>query len=205
MKKILISLMAVVLMVAFMPVGVFAADKTVKSKMYEIYVTGNYVYVVGNKGIYSVKMKNEKPVSKEKIAKCGSKYAIDRLKVKGKYVYFTKSNSSADKTILYRVKKTGGKVKKLVTMGEVANVAFKGKKIYYTYCGPETDENGMYINTYKKVMKLNGKDKKNTDIEAVEDDVYRNNKGYKYTFKEKDGDIIVYLKTPKGKIKLEKL
>lgn len=201
MKRILISFVAIVLMMEAVPTGVFAA--TVKSKMYEIHVTKRYVYTVGNKGVYRVKLRNGKPVSKKRIAKCGSKYSIGHLLVKGKYVYFKKSSKTKD--YLYRVKKSGGKAKRLASMGNFSEVAFKGKKIYYTYPGDETDENGMVLKTYKKVMKLNGKGKKDTDIEAVEKDKYYSKKGYKFTFKVTKKSVTVYLKTPKGKIRLETL
>lgn len=202
MKKILISLVAIVLMMGSVPAGVFAATTT-KAKMYEIQVTKHYAYVVGNKGIYRVKLKSGKPVSKKKIVKCGSKYSIGHLKVKGKYVYFKKSSNTKD--YLYRVKKSGGKAVKLASMGTFSQVAIKDKKIYYSYPGEETDDNGMVLKTYKKVMKLNGKGKKDTETEAEEIDKYHSKKGYKYTFKVTKKNVMVYLKTPKGKIKLETL
>ena len=111
----------------------------------------------------------------------------------------------AKELYLYRVKKSGGKAVKLASMGTFSQVAIKDKKIYYSYPGEETDENGMVLKTYKKVMKLNGKGKKDTETEAIEIDKYRSKKGYKYTFKTTRKNVMVYLKTPKGKIKLETL
>lgn len=131
---------------------------------------GNYAYTVGNKGLYRVKLKNKKPVSKKRIAKCGSKTYISHLFVKGNYVYFKKCNE--EKEYLYRVKKGGGKVQKLAAMGSFSEVAFKGKYIYYTYPGEETDQNGMVLYNHRKVMKLDGTNKKDTDITAVETDKY---------------------------------
>ena len=202
MKKILISLLALVIMMVSVPAGAFAASKnTVKSNMYEIFKQKSIVYVQCNSGLYRVKLKSGKPVSKRKIVKCGKKYAFEHFLVKGKYVYFKKT--AGEKVTLYRVKKTGGMAKKLVTMPEFGEVAFKDKKIYYTYDG-ETDKNGKVIKIYKNVMNLNGTGKKNSKYEAVENDKYHNVKGYKYVFKATKSYLITYLKTPKGKIVLEK-
>ena len=202
MKKFLISLMIITMLMASVPAGVFAATTKVKTRMYEIQVVKNYAYTTGNKGIYRVKLKNGKPVSKKTLFKAGSKYVCAHLLVKGKYVYFKKM--ADDKEYLYRVKKTGGKAKKLSSMGEFSEVAFKGKKIYYTYPG-ETDDDGMVLNTIKKVMKLNGKDKQDTKMTAVEIDKYYNKKGYKFTNGFTKKHVKIYLKTPKGKIFLEKV
>ena len=199
MKKVLISLLAMILMMVSIPAGASAATKA-KAKMYEIHVVKNYAFAVGNKGIYRVKLRNGKPVSKKKIVKCGGKYSIDHLLVKGKYVYFKKSSGS--KEYLYRVKKTGGSAVKLAGMGEFSEVAIKDKKIYYSYPG-ETDEDGMVLETIKKVMKLNGKDRKDTDVEAVEIDKYSSKKGYKYVQKVTKKSVKIYLQAPNGKIVLE--
>ena len=60
------------------------------------------------------------------------------------------------------------------------------------------------FNSNKVVMNLNGTGKKNSKYEAVENDKYHNVKGYKYVFKATKSYLITYLKTPKGKIVLEK-
>lgn len=204
MKKILIALFTLILTMILVPAGAFAAEKTVKSTMYEIFKSGKTVFVTGSQGLYKVKLRNGKPVSKKKLVKPGKDYGFDHFLIKGKYIYFKKSKGSAtSKVYLYRVKKTGGKAKKLATMKQFAEVAVK-KKIYYTYPGDETDEDGMVLTTYRKVMKLNGSSKKNTDITAVEKDKYYNVKGYKFAFKATKKYVITYLKTPKGKIALEK-
>ena len=204
-KTILITLMLAMVM-AVVPTGVFAASKTVKSTMYEIYKSKNAVFVGCNNKLFRVKLKNGKPVSKKVLFKCSKKKCIDHLILKGKYVYFKVTQGAASsKVYLYRVKKTGGKAKKLATMkNNPSFVAIKGKKIFYTYYGDETDEDGRILNTYKKVMKLNGSGKKNTDIEAEENDKYYNKKGYKYAFKLNGSKVSYYLKTPKGKILLMK-
>lgn len=202
MKKFLLSLMIMTVLIGFIPTGVYAATTDVKSKTYEIQKVKNYVYTTGNKGVYRIKLKNGKPVSKKLIAKCGSKYSIDHLLVKGKYVYFKKVANKSNKVYLYRVKKSGGTAKKLASMGAFAEVAYKGNKIYYTYPG-ETDDNGMVLYNYKKVMNLDGTGKQDTEIMASEYGKYYSKKGYKYTYKVTKKHVKIYLKTPKGKLYLE--
>ena len=73
MKKFLISLMIITMLMASVPAGVFAATTKVKTRVYEIQVVKNYAYTTGNKGIYRVKLKNGKPVSKKTLFKAGSK------------------------------------------------------------------------------------------------------------------------------------
>lgn len=202
MKRLLVLLVAAFLLIACVPASVFAAENTVTSKMYEIYVTGNYAFVSCGSGIYRVKLKKGKPVAKKRIYKSGKKLSTANLIVKGKYVYFKNFGNKAGQEYLYRVKKGGGDAVELASMGEFSEVAFKDNQIYYSYPG-ETDDNGMVLVTIKKVMNLDGTGLEDTDTEAIEKDKYKNKKGYKFAYKPKGKKIVVYLKTPKGKIALQ--
>ena len=194
-KRILICLMVIATAVAFMPTSTFAATNKVKMTSYTVYKTGNTVYCAGDSGIYKVKIKNGKVKSKKKLVTTGPHYYVYNLNKKGDYLYFMRYTEGTPGYVC-RVKTTGGSVKVLASMTEVGDFAIKGNKIYYSY--GDWDERTDREIVVKKVMNLNGKNKKKTNVKAVKYNKHTNARGYKLKSNVKGKYAIDYLKTPKG-------
>ena len=194
-KRFLAGLLALMMVVAMVP-GAFAAEKakTVTMTAYhEVIKDGSTVYCVGYSGLYKVKLKKGKPVSKKRLdSRCGG-----WMKKKGGYIYYVATPSGGLWSELRRVKISTAKGKKLVGDDCDLHYVIKGEKIYYRM----VDEYGR---TTKKVMKLNGKSKKKTSVKAVTKTKQTNAKGYSVKSSESGDYMKDYLKTPKGKLYLGK-
>ena len=69
-KKFLACIMVLAIAVAFMPANTFAASKTATMKAYDqVIKSGNTVYCAGAEGLYKVKVKKGKVVSKKVISR----------------------------------------------------------------------------------------------------------------------------------------
>ena len=196
-KKFLACIMVLAIAVAFMPANTFAASKTAKMKAYDqVIKSGNTVYCAGAEGLYKVKVKKGKVVSKKLLTRAesfGAYSYYSGMKKKGGYIY---AQISTEGTSFYldRIKTKSGAYKTLAGSEDQGPVvyAIKGKKIYYKATDSKT----------KKVMKLNGKNKKKTSTKPVMKHAKSNAKGYSVIMKAKGDKIVTYLKTPKGKFKL---
>ena len=193
-KRILMCIMVIATAVAFMPTSAFAAGKTVKMTTYNVYKTGSTAYCAGDSGIYKVKVKNGKVMSKKRLVKSEAHSYIYSLKKKGNYLYFS-NGTEGTVTYICRVKTTGGKVKVLACVNEMFGFAIKGKKIYYSYC--DWDEKNDTEKEACKVMNLNGKGKKSTNVRPYNKARTSNVKGYSVKSKTKGAYVRDYLKTPK--------
>ncbi|MBQ9016396.1 MAG: hypothetical protein IJ109_09830 [Firmicutes bacterium] len=201
MKKKLAYLLILAVAVSFIPTSVFAQATKVKSTTYGVIKSGKTVYCAADTGIYKVKLKkNGKPKSKKKLVKMSKKYGYQDMIKKGKYIYFLKS-AAEEKTVICRIKTSGGKVKTLAKMDGLGEYAIKGSKIYYIdeY---ETDSDDVLTKICCKVMNLDGSSKKDTDILPVQKYKKSNKKGYKLDYTASGNKIIDLLRTPKGKITL---
>ena len=202
MKKKLVYMLILVVAMAFIPTGVFAAGTTVKSTTYDVIKSGKTVYCAANSGIYKVKLnKHGKLKSKKKLVKMSRKYAYTYMIKKGKCLYFVKDAGADSKALICRVKTSGGNVKTLAKMDGMGHYAIKNSKIYYIV-SYETDSDGMITKTNCKVMNLDGSSKEDTTMEPVMKLKSTNKKGYKLTYKVSGKKIKDVLKTPKGKITL---
>lgn len=196
-KKFLACIMVLAIAVAFMPANTFAASKTAKMKAYDqVIKSGNTVYCAGAEGLYKVKVKNGKVVSKKVISQAetfGTYSYYSGMKKKGGYIYLQVSTEGTP-FYLDRIKTSSGACKKLAGANDQGEISYaiKGKKIYYK----------AYDSKTGRVMKLNGKDKKKTSTKPVMKHSKSNAKGYSVVMKEKGRKVITYLKTPKGKFKL---
>lgn len=196
-KEILSCILVLAIAVVFMPANTFAATKSVKMMTYDQVVkSGNTVYCAGAEGIYKVKVKKGKVVSKKIIVRAesfGAYSYYSGMKKKGKYIY-VQSSSEGTLFSLIRVKASNGKCKCLASLNDKGSVNYviKGKKIFYK---------GEWGKT-KKVMRLNGKAKKKTSTKPIMKHKRSNAKGYSVIMKEKGSKAITYLKTPKGTFKL---
>lgn len=200
-KKLAACVMAMAIAVSFMPASAFAASKTVSMTAYnQVYKTGSTYYCAGASGIYKVKVKNGKVKSKKRIVKndwVGGPYSYyDGMKKKGKYLYYRVGSEGTWGTV-NRVKLSGGKEKELAITGYHGDYAIKGKKIYFDKMDDEE-------NVMKRVMKLNGTDKKKTSTKAKIKTKKSNTSGYSMKIKEKGEVVKDYLRTPKGTFYLGK-
>ena len=195
-KKIAAFVLSLAIAVSFMPANTFAASTAKMTSYDQVIKSGSTVYCAGAEGIYKVKVKKGKVVSKKRLVDAesfGAYSYYSGMKKKGKYIY-TQSSSEGTLFSLVRVRTSNGKCKTLASAndkGEI-NYAIKKSKIYYkpSYGGA------------KKAMKLNGKNKKKTSVKPVMKHRKSNAKGYKVIMKEKGSRVITYLKTPKGKFRL---
>lgn len=196
-KKFLACIMVLAIAVAFMPANTFAASKTAKMKAYDqVIKSGNTVYCAGAEGLYKVKVKKGKVVSKKVITRAesfGAYSYFKGMKKKGSYIY-VQSSTEGTLYCLDRIKTKSGACKTLASANDQGPIvyAIKGKKIYYK---------ASYSKT-KKVMKLNGKHKKKTSTKPVMKHSKSNARGYSVIMKEKGDKVVTYLKTPKGKFRL---
>ena len=200
-KRINMIVLAIVVAVAFIPAGVFAAKKTVKMTAYDQVVkSGKTVYCAGSAGIYKVKVKRGKVKSVKKIYKVensiGDSCAI-AMKKKGNYLYF-EGTSFGSVVNLYRVGTSGKKLRHLAYMNETRDYVIKGKRIYYN---KGLNDNNRPIT---KQMKLNGKGKKKASVKVVLKTKRSNVKGYSVKIKTKGKYNYDYLRTPKGMFYLGK-
>ena len=194
-KKITACILVLAVAVAFMPVSAFAASSAKMTAYDQVVKSGNNVYCAGAEGLYKVKVKKGKVVSKKILVRAesfGAYSYFSGMKKKGKYIYM---QTSTEGTPIYldRVKIKTGKIKTLASANDLGGVdyAIKNGKIYYKF------ERGK-----KKVMKLNGKNNKKTSVKPVTKYKKTNAKGYSVIMKEKGTKVTTYLKTPKGKYKL---
>ena len=202
LKKIAACMMVMAIAVAFMPTSAFAASKSAKMTAYnQVFVSGSYAYCAGAGGIYKVKLKKGKKESVQRLydSECafGPSAAVEAMKKKSGYIY---SSSASQGTCAYlsRVKCSGGDVKDLGITGYAADYAIEGNKIYfYKY----TDDDDVV----KRVMKLNGKNKKKTSVKPVTNERDSNKSGYRIVIKKKGHYVKDYLKTPEGTFYLGKV
>lgn len=200
-KRILICLMVIATAVAFMPTSTFAATNKAKMTSYTVYKTGDTVYCAGDSGIYRVKIKNGKVKSKKKLVTTGPHSYVYNLKKKGNYLYYMRYTEGTPAYIC-RVKTSGGKAKVLARLEEAGDFAIKNNKIYYSYYDWNYKTNKEIV--VKKVMNLNGKNKKKTKVQAVEKCKSTNANAYKLKSNVKNKYARDYLKTPKGTFYLGK-
>ena len=156
-------------------------------------------YCASCAGIYKVKIRNGKVVSKTCLMKekvCYGPYSLaGSMRKKGGYVYYVEGTNG---TVSY-LKRVGIRSHKSQLLSNYTFAyAIKGKKLYYSV---EKD----WTSTAHKVMTLSGKHKKKTSMKVKMTNKSSNVKGYKIVEKEKGKYVISYLKTPKGKYKLGKV
>ena len=163
-----------------------AMAKTKTMTVYnEVYKTGKIVYCASGLGVHKVYLKTGK------VRKLASGNWSSSMKKKGNYLYY--QNNYAMSADLSREKITNGKKKTLAENG--AEDAIAKNKIYYT----KHDE--QWENMYKRVMSINGNNKKKTSVKAKMKYKRSNAKGYKIIQKyvNDSGVIKFWLKTPSGK------
>ena len=206
--SVLIALM-IITMTA--PHAMAASGGTKKMTVYNsVLKKGNTVYCATYSGLYKVKLRNKKVVSKKRLVKAS--HGITDMKIKGRYLYY-KAYSPIGAS-LHRVNLNTGKAKAVFALGrgrfknyeaiDVMSYAFKGNKLYakIDYYDGRTDED--YTKTF--VAKLNGKSAKVTSVKVINKNKTTNKKGYKIVEKTLYDDFTnkSYLKTPKGKFYLGK-
>lgn len=191
--------------VSFMPQQASAASKTVSSTTYDQVVkSGNTAYCAGAYAIYKVKLSKSGKVKKvTRIVNGGTVWdsgtrMIRHMMKKGKYLYYVDYGAcDGSATNLKRVNTETKKTKKLVFTDNVFyGYAIKDKKLFAKY-----DSDGKAI---KRSMKLNGKSKKKTSKKIVMKTHKSNKKGYSMKYKDVNGYVEAYLKTPKGTFYLGK-
>ena len=198
-KKTLIILLAFIMVIAFMPTTAFAGTKTVKMNAWQtVYKTGKTVYVAGFSGLYKVTVKKGAAKKVKKLQKPQTQTFVTDMAKKGNYLYFLNCDMAKGTTKICRVKTSGGKVKVLATVREFASYAIKGSKVYYSYWTVDAKGNDVFR---AKVMKLNGKKKKNTKTIVFTNSKESNTKAYVFESVEAGNYLYDYLKTPKGKKK----
>ncbi len=199
----LITIMVIAIAFSFtVPVeSVSAASKTKKMAVYSCIKSGDTVYCSNDHRIFKVDLGTEKVT-----VLTGGKGYPNRLKLKGKYLYYRDSYQGFDKNgysgYVYRIHVKTKAKKKLA--GATA-YAIKGKKLYAT----AERLMGNKLKTQKRVMKLNGKSKKKTKYKAKNSFKKTNRKGYYVTddidWENYDQPANYYLRTPDGYILLETL
>ena len=202
--KVIACLLALMVVVSFMPQPASAASKSVSSTTYDQVVKdGNTAYCAGAYAIYKVKLSKSGKVKKvTRIVKGGTVWdrdarMIGHMKKKGKYLYYLDYGElDGSVTYLKRVNTETKKKKKLVfTDCDFNAYAIKDKKLYCKYYDEKT---------VKKVMKLDGSSKKKTSKKIVMHTKKSSTKGYSMKYETRNGYIEAYLKTPKGKYYLGK-
>lgn len=207
-KKLAIVLLALAVAVAFAPASAYAVIK-VKMTSYEDAVkVGNTVYVASpGCGIYKVKVKNNVVKSKKWLIKpSGASWIgseITAMKVKGSYLYYCELTDGTPIQVC-RVNTKTKKKKCLAYLPYDGEYAIKDKKLYVNY-KEEAAPDYITLKSKREVMKLNGKSKKSTSAKVVTKFKKSNAKGYSVIYKEKNGYVKTYLKTPKGKFYLGKV
>lgn len=205
MKKGMIT--TVILAIILIMTSTFStfAESNVKMTVYnQIVKSGNTLYCAGEGcSLYKVKVKNGKVVNKKKIytvagGLCMGEYSyIDSLKKKGKYLYYIQWSDGVSSG-LCRIK-LKGKKPKLVAKNCI-DYAMKGNKLYAEiYKITYYDEFSIY-----RVMKLNGKNKKETAVKPAVKHKRANTEKYSLIYKESGKYVKTYLKTNKGKYYLGK-
>ena len=197
--RVLVCLLALMVVVSFMPQPADAASKKVSSTTYDrVIKSGNTAYCAGAYHIYKVKLTKSGKVKKvTRIVKGGpvwgkSARMIKYMTLKGKYLYYADYGVSDGSCIkLIRVNtKTKKKQDLVFTDSMFYGYAIKGDKLYCKY-----DEEGKAVT---KVMKLNGKSKKKTSKKVSMKHWNSNNKRYSIKFTSRGGYLRASLKTPKG-------
>lgn len=212
-RTMLISiLIALIIVVTAAPQAMAASGSTKKMTVYtDVIKKGNTVYCAASSGVYKAKLKNNKVVSKKRLAR--AYYGVRDMKVKSGYLYYRCPYPVGE--TLYRINlKTGkdeavfapekGRFKNSYSVS-VLSYAFKGNKLYAKIEYNDSKDN---FHTKTFVAKLNGKASKVTSVKLSNKSKRTNKKGYKIVEKESDdgGRYIArsYLKTPKGKYYLGK-
>ena len=187
MKRTGIILLMLIVALAFTLEPSMAATK--KMTVYsQVYKTGSTAYCLGDSGIYKVNLKTK---AVKRIVKTTRHSQPMNIKKKGSYIYYI--NFLPGDYSLCRVHIKTGK-KKTLAYG-VAGYAISGKKIYYGKYNYDTNK------TSKRVMKLNGKNKKKTSIRGDFKEKKTNVKGYKIITQYPDEEGVSskdWLKTPSG-------
>lgn len=206
-KKLAIVLLALAVAVAFAPASAYAVTKVKMTSYQDVLKAGNTVYVAGpGRGIYEVKVKNDVMKSKKWLVKTPASLwegsQITGMKIKGNYLYYCELTDGTPLEVCRVNLKTKDQMD-LAFLPFYGEYAIKGKKLYVSYkeeVGPD-----YKLKTKRKVMKLNGKSKKSTSVKVVTKFKKSNAKGYSVIYKEKNGYVKTYLKTPKGKYYLGKV
>lgn len=192
-----------------------ASPGALKTTTYEVIKKGNTVYCATGAGIYKVKIKNKKAVSKKCLVKVKlyDNRVPGRMKLKGGYLYCTFLYPVGE--YMCRIDLKTDKEEELFVPGEglfkdsmgvsVLAYAFKGKKLYtkIEYDNGTLDD----YQTGTFVSKLNGKSLKKAKVKIKYKSNHSNAKGYKVIEKYTRGSNSVreYLKTPKGTIFLGRM
>ena len=203
MKKsitILVSVIFLVTLVSFLPTS-SAHAATKPTKVYnQVIKSGKYAYCNAGNGIFRVDLKSGK--IKKLVNDPGVYGHYGRMAKKGKYLYYIRYSTDF-RAEFFRVKTSGGKVKQLAGFlsqnGFVTKYMIKGKKIYY--------QEQYNLTRTNKVMKLNGKSKKNSNRKAKWKIGTSNKAGYsiikKYGVESADTGSLLpiqyWLKVPGGK------
>ncbi len=192
-----------------------ASSGSLKSTTYEVIKKGNTVYCATGAGIYKVKLKNKKAISKKCLfkVKLHDNIVPENMKIKGGYLYYTCLYPVGE--YMCRINLKTGKKEDVIVPGKghfqnsigvsVLAYAFKGKKLYAKI---EYDDGSLdNYRTRTFVSKLNGKSLEKTKVKIKFSSKHSNEKGYKIVEKYPRGSNSVreYLKTPKGKIFLGKM
>ena len=200
MKKRLVAALLIALMIITISApATFAASKNVKMKVFKYVIkSGNTVYCSGGAGgIYKVTLKNGKVKKTKRLVKHYSWLA--GMKKKGKYIYYVEGSAGTTRT-LARVNIDTGKRKALIgSAGYDIEYVIKNKKLYVRV-GSFYSEKAV-----NKVMKLNGKAVKNTSVRPMHKLADTNTDGYSVETELKGKYYYIYLKTPKGKYKIDKI
>lgn len=200
--------------IAFMPSPAYAQTAK-QTKMYEVYKVKNTVYCCGDTGLYKLKVKSGKVVSKTRLVKADQYSPIFQLHKKGKYIYYL-AGTSGTTSYICRVKIKTKKRQTLANLGDYGNgFSIDGKWIYYAKSNPKFDESEFdydYLSEEELIaqsqikmrMRLNGNDKQRTGVSCDPKYKRSNKDGYKVVRRYKEDCCKEYLKTPKGKFYLGK-
>ena len=193
-RRLLATVLMTALVFTSFTVVSFGGSGTKKMTVYdEVVVSGNYAYCSAAPGIYRVNLKTNKV---KRIVDNSEYYTITGplfgMKVHKGYLYYMGTGGIGSP--LHRVKKSGGKTKYLCV---VDDYAIKKGKIYYQAFDVDKDK------SVKKVMKLNGKNKKKSSYKVKNKYKKSNKKGYKVKYvktgkKEYSADLEDYVPVVKA-------
>ena len=200
MKKRLVAALLIALMIITITApATFAASKKAKMTVYKYVIkSGNTVYCsAGFGGIYKVTLKNGKVKKTKRLVKhyCW----LGGMKKKGKYIYYVEGSAGATRT-LARVNINTGKREKIISSVDYdIDFVIKNKKLY-ARVGSFYSEKAV-----NKVMKLNGKAVEKTSVRPKNTIDDTDTDGYSVESDPKGKYYYIYLKTPKGRFKIDKI
>lgn len=171
MKKLLSIMLAAILIIGCFTTVSFGTGGTKKMTAYNVIKKGNVVYCATGRGVYKVFLKSGKvkalfKMDEEEAYDCGP---IKAMKLYKNYVFFLHGGPMTDS--LYRIKISGGKTK-ILSKGIVGGYAISKNKIYFE------EYNFDNYTKSKKVMSLNGKNKKKSSYSVKMTNKKANKKGY---------------------------